>query len=48
MSMEIYVVSDEQLGSIAEWQRAIDAGNFALELSVERLFSALKGFLPAR
>lgn len=48
MSMEIYVLSDERLGSIAEWQRAIDADNFALELSAERPFSALKGFLPVR
>jgi len=48
MSMEIYVLSDERLGSIAEWQRAIDANNFALELSAERSFSALKGFLPVR
>ncbi len=48
MSMEIYAVSDERLGSIGEWQRAIDAGSFALELSAERPISALEGFLPVR
>jgi hypothetical protein len=35
MSMEIYVLSDERLGSIAEWQHAIDVDNFTLELSAK-------------
>lgn len=46
MSMEIYVLSDKQLGSIADWQKAIDAAGFALILSTDRPLSALNGFLP--
>ena len=45
MSMEIYVLSDNQLNSLAEWQKAIDATGFALALSAHRPFAALSGFL---
>ncbi len=48
MSMEIYVLSDERLNSISEWQQAIDARRFALRLSSETPFPAQKGFLPAQ
>jgi hypothetical protein len=48
MSMEIHVLSDRKLNSIADWQRAIDAAGFALQLSSEASFAALAGFLPAQ
>lgn len=48
MSLEIYVLSDSQLNSLAEWQKAIDANGFALSLSVDRPFVALGGFLPVK
>jgi hypothetical protein len=46
MSMEIYVLSDVRLTSIADWQRAIDAEGFALTLSNARPFAELRHFLP--
>lgn len=46
MSMEIFVFSDRRLGSIAEWQAAVDAESFALRISDKRPFDALSGFLP--
>jgi hypothetical protein len=48
MSMEILVLSDERLATMADWQRAIDAEGFALVLSEKATFAALSGFLPAR
>ncbi len=33
MSMELYVLSDRSLTSIAEWQLAIDSSGFPLRLS---------------
>jgi hypothetical protein len=33
MAMQICVLSDERLNSIAEWQKSIDAEGFALQLS---------------
>jgi hypothetical protein len=48
MAMELFVLSDRRLGSIAEWQGAIDAEGFALRLSAETPFEELDGFLPAR
>jgi hypothetical protein len=47
MSMEMYVLSDKGLGSIADWQRAIEAEGFGLRLDTEREFDALGGHLPA-
>jgi hypothetical protein len=44
--MEIYVLSDTQLASMADWQKAIDAEGFALVLSPARSFAALRGSLP--
>lgn len=48
MSMEIYVLSDRQLNTLAEWQKAIDLSGFALSLSSDRPFTALSGFLPVK
>lgn len=47
MSLEMYVLSNRQLGSIDAWQRAIDAEGFHLRLSTETPFASLRGFLPA-
>jgi hypothetical protein len=47
MSIEIFVLSDRQVGSIAEWQKPIDAEGFPLRLSEKRPFDALSGHLPA-
>jgi hypothetical protein len=46
MSMEIWVLSDQQLESTAEWQAAINAEGYPLQLSVEVAFEALRGFFP--
>ncbi len=46
MSMELYVLSDNRLESIDDWQRAIDADGFMLRLFTARSFAELKGVLP--
>lgn len=46
--MEIYVLSDKRLPSIAAWQQAIDSDSFPLHLSVERPFAELSGVLPVQ
>lgn len=43
MSMELFVLSDRRLASIAEWQRAINAESFPLRLSPETPFEELDG-----
>ncbi len=48
MSMELWVFSDKQLNSIAEWQHAIDVEGYPLKLAQEAQFNNLQGFLPAR
>ena len=48
MSMEIHVLSDRRLGSIAEWQQAIDAEGIALRLSDTTPFDAVDGHLPSQ
>ena len=48
MSMEIWVLSDRQLRSIAEWQAAIDVEGYPLQLSADATFGELRGFLPMR
>jgi len=48
MSMEIYVLSDRQLGSLAEWQSAIDTEKFLLTLPTDLPFAALGGSLPVK
>lgn len=47
MSMELWIFSDKQLNSIAEWQAAINAEAFPLKLDDSAPFETLKGFLPA-
>lgn len=48
MAMELWVLSDKRLESIAEWQTAINAEGLALTLSDEKPFDAIGGFLPAQ
>jgi hypothetical protein len=48
MAMELFILSDRRLASMAEWQRAINAEGFELHLDDSRAFEALRGFLPAR
>jgi len=47
MSIEIFVLSDRRLGTIEEWQKAIDAEGFDLRLDVSRPIEDLSGYLPA-
>jgi len=47
MSMELWVFSDKQLSTIAEWQAAIDAQDYPLKLDDSKALETLKGFLPA-
>jgi hypothetical protein len=47
VAMEMYVLSDGELGSIEEWQAAIDAEGFPLKLDHTDL-KRHSGFLPAR
>jgi hypothetical protein len=47
MSMQISVLSDRQLNSVAEWQQAIDAESFPLRMSYDRPLVQLGGFMPA-
>jgi hypothetical protein len=47
MSIEIFVLSDKQLASIAEWQHAIDAEGLDLRLDASRPFQESSGHLPA-
>ena len=48
MSAEIFVLSDSQIGSIAEWQQAIEAEGFALRLSTGDASDGLSGQMSAR
>jgi len=48
MAMEMFVLSDKQLSSIKDWQSAIDAERYPLQLEDEIPIEGLKGFLPAR
>jgi hypothetical protein len=45
--MELWVLSDRQLNSIAEWQAAIDAEGYPLRISAETAFETQDGFLPS-
>jgi hypothetical protein len=47
MSIEIFVLSDRRLVSMAEWQHAIDAEGLDLQLDASRPFEQLSGHLPA-
>lgn len=48
MAMEIFALSDRQLNSVAEWQRAIDGESFPFppRLSDGVSFANMSGFLP--
>jgi hypothetical protein len=48
MAMELWVLSDKQLGSVAEWQAVIDNQEFPLILSDEKPLAKINGFVPAR
>jgi hypothetical protein len=48
MSMEITVLSDRRLRSLAEWQRAIDAEALGIALPTDTSIDELHGFLPVR
>jgi hypothetical protein len=48
MSIEVSVLSDRRLASTAEWQRAIDAEGFPLQLDPEVAIESASGFFPAR
>ena len=47
MSMEIFVLSDSKLASIANWQDAIHAEKLVLEFSIAGALHGIAGFLPA-
>lgn len=47
MSMELWILSDKKLDSIAQWQAAIDIEHYPLRLSAEVPFETLNGFLPS-
>src|SRR5882757_1392417 len=47
MSIEIFVMSERRLGSIAEWQKAIEQEGFNLRLDASRPLEAIGGHLPA-
>src|SRR5689334_4872988 len=47
MSIEIHVLSDQRLASIAKWQEAIDSEDFALKLPSDTQLDEVSGFLPA-
>ena len=46
MAMEMFVLSDRELTSISEWQAAIDAEGYPLQLSPDVDFKTHSGFLP--
>src|SRR5262245_58434781 len=46
MAMELFVLSDRRLASLAEWQDSITAVAFPLRLSTDTPLQALNGFLP--
>jgi len=47
MSMELHVLSDCQLRSIAEWQRALDDERYPLQLAGDVILRSVDGFLPS-
>lgn len=48
MSVDLYVLSDRRLDSIAEWQQAIDGERPQLVLPTDTTIDELSGFLPVR
>lgn len=47
MAMEMHVLADRQLASIAEWQRAIDREGYPLSLAEDVELAKVKGLIPA-
>jgi hypothetical protein len=47
MAMEMFVLSDRELSSIAEWQTAIDAEGYPVRLDHDIQLETHAGFLPA-
>lgn len=48
MAMELFVLSDQKLKSVSEWQHAINGEGYSLHLDEGKSIESLKGFLPAR
>lgn len=46
MSMELHVLSDRRLNSVAEWQRVIDAEGFQLRLAGDVHLPTASGMVP--
>jgi hypothetical protein len=46
--MEMHVFSDQQLNSMAEWQRAVDLEGYPLKFPPDTRFEAARGFLPCK
>jgi hypothetical protein len=46
MSMEMYVFSDRELDTVSDWQAAIDAEGYPLQLSADVQLKTHSGFLP--
>lgn len=45
--MELLILSDRQVSSIAKWQTAIDREGYPLQLAPDMQFETLFGFLPS-
>ena len=48
MSMELYVLSDRRLASIAAWQQVLDRRNSDLKLPAYARPESMQGFLPVQ
>lgn len=48
MAMELFVLTDERMNSVADWQTAIDDEGYPLRLDGKTSIESLNGFLPAR
>lgn len=48
MSVDLYVLSDRRLVSVAAWQQAIDGERSELVLPADTSIDKLDGFLPVR
>jgi len=48
MSVDLYVLSDRRLVSLAEWQQAVDGERPELVLPADTSIDELDGFLPVR
>lgn len=48
MSMSLYIFTDRPVGSISEWQAAIEADGFDAKLYEPAVYEELEGFLPVK